>query len=460
MIKEEYNKCNPNNKTKNDINLNESNMSNNIKNSQIPELSSRKSPDGTFDWMYVNTKVSDLRLLLSLIDGEPCITFKIDTTCPAVLEKNAKGVLTFLSEDEVSSLLNKSDNPSIDTGRLFVTSAGCTNERSRVRISNLNFDLDRSDLVTIKLSDIPRLSKSLNKQGILFDSNALAHLSFIDERLFDTLNIKSLNIGLQTSVTYSLTNIENKIIAEVENANKDFINIEEVKATKFLVLKKATITKQHGEVVTLFYGHRPKPNVASDEESFTIPKVAVTLTFLKDKEDNLYMVVNKENRPPIEGENLVASPAGLCDIEDGDITASALRELSEETGTEVGDIYKNLKSHSLGFFASTSKSVSETFGGVVLWGEIDKLEGQGLKNGNISYVPKNSDNGVTESVILIKIDKDDFVENIISKLSEYGTLDAHTVALLNVFYVEFKENSRNSGISLYSCIKESLNKKI
>ena len=68
------------------------------------KFDSRKSPDGAFDWIFINTKVTDLRLPLSIIDGEKAITFKIDTTCPAVLEKNVKGVLTFLSEKEVNKL--------------------------------------------------------------------------------------------------------------------------------------------------------------------------------------------------------------------------------------------------------------------------------------------------------------------------------------------------------------------
>lgn len=415
----------------------------------------RPSPDGSFPWDFISTNPTHLRLLLSLIDNEPSITFKINTTCPTVIEKNARGVLTFLPENEVKSLSNTKDenNLSIDDTRVFITSAGCCNERSFLKISSPSFDVDRNDLVTIKLSDIPKLLKSLNSMGILFDSNSLSHLSSINEESFDALNIRSF----QSDANYSLKEIENKIITEVENAKNRIknVSIKELDSTKHQILKEATITEQNGEKKTLTYGHRRRPNPNSVDENFNIPIVAVTLTFLKDKEDNLFMVVNKENRPPIEGENVVSSPGGLCDLEDGDnIIASALRELKEETNIEGGEIYKNLRFHQIGYFASTSKSISETFGGVAFLAETDKLLGEVLENGNIRYIPKNSDGGVTDSVNLVKIDKNDSVESILSKLNTYGALDAHTSTLLNVFYLGLKENSQTLDTSFRALIEE------
>ena len=412
------------------------------------KFDSRKSPDGAFDWIFINTKVTDLRLPLSIIDGEKAITFKIDTTCPAVLEKNVKGVLTFLSEKEVNKLLKrgKTNNQSVDSGYLYVSSAGCTNEKSSASILILNFLPDISNLVTIKISDILALSKSLSNKGIIFDANSLAHIDSINEKALQTLNLTNL----QTYSDYSLVNVETKILKEVENSKNNDVSIEEIQSTKFLSLKKAIVTKSNGEKETILYGHRP--NIHLDNKDFHGPQATNTLPFLKDKDGNFYLVTTKENRPPLDGENLVASPAGLCDLEDMDATVTAIREFHEETDIEKGQICKDLVPYFLGYFSSTTKSVSEVFAGVALIGEVDNLTKDELEKGII--IPKNSDGGVTVSVILIKIEKNDSIEDIILKLSQFGAIDAHIATMLNVFYTGLKAEKNLPNVELVSLLEQ------
>ncbi len=54
------------------------------------------------------------------------------------------------------------------------------------------------------------------------------------------------------------------------------------------------------------------------------------------KDDQLYLLLEHQFRPALN-HDVVSFPAGLCDKEDKDIVASALRELREETGYTATD---------------------------------------------------------------------------------------------------------------------------
>ncbi len=54
------------------------------------------------------------------------------------------------------------------------------------------------------------------------------------------------------------------------------------------------------------------------------------------KDDQLYLLLEHQFRPALN-HDVVSFPAGLCDKEDKDIVASALRELKEETGYTATD---------------------------------------------------------------------------------------------------------------------------
>ncbi len=100
-----------------------------------------------------------------------------------------------------------------------MSSAGCTNEKSSASVLILNFLPDVSNLVTIKISDILALSKSLSSKGIIFDANSLAHIDSINEKALQTLNLTNL----QTYSDYSLVNVETKILKEVENSKNNAV---------------------------------------------------------------------------------------------------------------------------------------------------------------------------------------------------------------------------------------------
>lgn len=77
------------------------------------------------------------------------------------------------------------------------------------------------------------------------------------------------------------------------------------------------------------------------------------------KDGKLYLLLEKQFRQALNHE-VISFPAGLCDKEDKDITASARRELKEETGYETDEVTLLLPP------SPTSEGLSDECNAVVL----------------------------------------------------------------------------------------------
>ena len=373
-------------------------------------------------WSYINIGETAVTTPLSLIDGELAISLKVDTRCPATFDKNAKAVLTTPSEADLKGSLGMVDVREFSDNK-FVASPGCTNEESTLRVAECNFKIDSSSIINVKLSDLFKLSNELREYGIYFDARLLSHLIAIDDKKQEEVVERLNNSSTSDDSTYSFDNVVSKI-KDIADSNQ----CEYIKETKVpgRFLEKNEVTTADGEVIS--YASRPHPD--GTEGIHFEPKVALALTFVCDQDSNIYMVVNKENRPPMLGKRTVACPAGLVDKGEN-VSKAITRELSEETGIQQE------RSKLLGYFSSSPDGIAETYGGGICVRPVDigKLGELGEKidsarADDISYIPNNTDGGITESVNLVKIGREDAVTDIVDNLKNYGELNSQSIALL------------------------------